>query len=182
MTLQSQRLLYFLKMFKKRLWHDCISCCVPKRVRCRVFSVLLVLISLVYLVFQRTLLLNVSTKTLNASSSSLLTNPSQIENQNAWHNKDEGESLVACKLPEVDPFHPSVVQFIEDLGKLHCEGADYSSFENNVLRVEGEDIVSAQYRKIERAPGDDFSVVLSDPVRVRDTGGNPVPAWYFKGR
>ena len=168
-------------MFKNRVCHDCFSCCVPRRFRCLVFSVLLVLISLVSLVFQRTLLLNVSTKTFNASSNSLPTNPSQIENKNARHNKDGGESFVACKLPEVDPFHPSVVQFIEDLGKLHCEGADYSSFENNVLRVEGEDIVSAQYRKIERAPGDDFRVVLSDPVRVRNTGGNPVPVWYFKG-
>lgn len=168
-------------MFKNRFCHDCISCCVPKRVSCWAFSVLLVVITLVSLVFQRTLLLNVSTHTFNALSNSLLSNPSQIENLNAWHNKDDDESLVACKLPEVDPFHPSVVQFIQDLGKLHCEGAKYSSFENNVLRVEGEDIVSAQYRKIERAPGDDFSVVLSDPVRVRNTNGNRVPVWNFKG-
>ena len=166
-------------MLKNRVCHDCISCCVPKRVRCWVFSVLLVVIGLVSLVFQRTLLLNVSTHTPNALSNSLLTNPSQIEIKNAWHNKDEDESVVACKLPEVDPFHPSVVQFIEDLGKLHCEGAIYSSFENNVLRVEGEDIVSAQYRKIERAAGDDSTVVLSDPVRVLNTNGNRVPVWNF---
>lgn len=74
-----------------------------------------------------------------------------------------------------------MLQFIEDLGKLHCEGANYSSFENNVLRVEGEDIVSAEYRKIERAPGDDFSVVLSDPVRVRNTSGNRNPVGNYKG-
>lgn len=104
-----------------------------------------------------------------------------MESKNAWHNKDEDESVAACKLPKVDPFHPSVLQFIEDLGKLHCEGANYSSFENNVLRVEGEDIVSAEYRKIERAPGDDFSVVLSDPVRVRNTSGNRNPVGNYKG-
>ncbi|KAJ7392248.1 hypothetical protein OS493_013626 [Desmophyllum pertusum] len=56
---------------------------------------------------------------------------------------------------------------MKDLGKLRCEGASYSSFENNVLRVEGEGIVSAQYRKIERTPGDDFGVVLSDAARVQ---------------
>ncbi|KAJ7370610.1 hypothetical protein OS493_031346 [Desmophyllum pertusum] len=82
-------------------------------------------------------------------------------------NEDEGNSIVACKLPTLDPFHPSVLQFIKDLGKLHCEGANYSSFDKNVLRVEGEGIVSAQYRKIERTPGNDFGIVLSDPVSVQ---------------
>jgi len=164
----------FMKMFKNRDRHDCSSCCVPKRVRCRVFSVFLVVISLVSLVFQRKLLLNVSTNTF-------LTTSSLIENNDVWQNENEGDNFVACKLPEVDPFHPSVVQFIKDLGKLHCEGANYSSFENNVLRVEGEDIVSAQYRKIGRTPGDDFGVVLSDPVRVHNTSGNRVPVWNYKG-
>jgi hypothetical protein len=78
-------------------------------------------------------------------------------------------SEVACSLPVLDPFHFSVVQFTEDLGKLRCEGASYSSFENNVLRVEGElGIVAAEYRKIERTPGNDFGVVLSDPVKVQN--------------
>lgn len=75
---------------------------------------------------------------------------------------------VACSLPALDPFHSSVFQFTEDLGKLRCEGANYSSFENNVLRVEGEGIVSALYRKIERTSGDDFDVSLSEPVKVLD--------------
>ena len=80
----------------------------------------------------------------------------------------EGNASAACKLPVLDPLHPSVVQFVKDLGKLHCEGTSYSSFDNNVLRVEGEDIVSAEYRKIERPEGDDFKVVLSDPVKVQN--------------
>jgi len=37
-----------------------------------------------------------------------------------------------------------------------------------VLVVDGEGIVSAQYRKIARKPGDDFAVVLSDPLEVRN--------------
>ena len=81
----------------------------------------------------------------------------------------EDNGSAACKLPVLDPFHPSVVKFMKDLGKLRCEGKSYSSFENNVLRVEGEDIVSAQYRKIERPRGDDGGVVLSDPVKVQNT-------------
>lgn len=75
---------------------------------------------------------------------------------------------VACRLPTLDPFHSSVSQFTEDLGKLRCEGVNYSSFDNNVLRVEGEGIVSAQYRKIERTSGNDFDVSLSDPVEVQN--------------
>ena len=80
---------------------------------------------------------------------------------------DNGSAV--CKLPVLDPFHPSVVKFVKDLGKLRCEGLSYSSFENNVLRVEGKDIVSAEYRKIERVRGDDFKIVLSDPVKVENT-------------
>jgi len=83
---------------------------------------------------------------------------------------------VACRLPVLDPFHSSVVQFTEDLGKLRCEGTSYSSFENNVLRVEGEGIVSAWYSKIERTSGNDFDVELSDPVKIQhmSSGKNDV--------
>ena len=87
----------------------------------------------------------------------------------------------ACKLPVLDPFHPSVVNFMKDLGKLSCEGVSYSSFEDNVLRIEGEAVVSAQFRKIGRAEGDDFRVVLSDPVKVLNTSGGRASATDQKG-
>lgn len=195
----------FMKMFRSRSLRDCNPFCITKRVRVRVFAVLLVVVSLVSLVLQRTLLLKSSANTflsfttprienesrvlfsknegnsllqrtlpLNFSANTFLglTSP-RVENEShVWRSKNEGESYVACKLPELDPFHPSVIKFIKDLGKLHCEGTNYSSFENNVLRIEGEDIVSAEYRKIERTPGDDFGVVLSDPVRVQNKTGS----------
>ena len=93
----------------------------------------------------------------------------------------DGNKSIACKVPVLDPFHPSVVNFMKDLGKLNCEGVSYSSFEDNVLRVEGEGIVSAQYRKIERPQGNDFGVVLSDPVRVLNTSGSGALALDQKG-
>jgi len=77
-----------------------------------------------------------------------------------------GNTSVACRLPSLDPFHESVLKFVDDLGRLQCEGASFSSFENNLLRVEGEGIVSAQYRKIGRPSGDDFNVLHSHPVPV----------------
>ena len=58
----------------------------------------------------------------------------------------------------------------------------YSSFENNVLRVEGEGVVSAQYRKIERTPVNDFGVVLSDPVKVQSASGSLVATKIPKGK
>ena len=88
--------------------------------------------------------------------------------------KNFGNNSAACRLPNLDPFHSSVAQFMKDLGRLNCDGVSYSSFENNVLVVEGEGIVSAQYRRIARTPGDDFVVVLSDPLEVRNDSWSPM--------
>ena len=82
--------------------------------------------------------------------------------------KQIGNISVACRLPSLDPFHHSIIKFVKNLGKLQCEGASFSSFENNVLRVEGEGILSAQYRKIDRPSGDDFTVTRSDPIPIRN--------------
>ena len=133
--------------------------------------------SLIFL-YQGTPVLNFSTYNLSSSISSM-------EHADGLNKKDEPlrpDATEACRLPSLDPFHPSVVQFMKDLGELRCEGVSYSSFENNVLRVEGEDIVSAQYRKIERTPGNDFDVVLSDPVSVQKTGHSPGAAAGKKGK
>ena len=80
--------------------------------------------------------------------------------------KRVGNDSSACRLPHLDPFHPSILKFVKDLGKLQCEGDRYSSFINNLLEVKGEDIYSAKYRTIERPEGDDFKVVLSDPTSL----------------
>lgn len=80
--------------------------------------------------------------------------------------KQVGNTSVACRLPNLNPFHESIIKFVKNLGKLQCKGRSFSNFENNVLRVEGEDIVSAQYRKIGRPSGDDFKVTRSDPVPI----------------
>ena len=80
--------------------------------------------------------------------------------------KRVGNYSSACRLPNLDPFHPSILKYVKDLGKLQCKGDRYSSFINNLLEVKGEDIYSAQYRTIERPQGDDFKVVLSDPTSL----------------
>ena len=83
--------------------------------------------------------------------------------------KNVENSSIACRLPNLDPFHESVLKSVEDLGKLHCKGERFSSYENNVLRVEGEGIISAQYRRIGRPSGDDFNVLRSEPIPVKNT-------------
>ena len=80
--------------------------------------------------------------------------------------KRVGNYSSACRLPNLDPFHPSILEFVQDLGKLQCEGESYSTFANNVLEVKGNYISAVQYRTIGRPPGDDFNVELSDPVNV----------------
>ena len=80
--------------------------------------------------------------------------------------KRVGNLSSACRLPNLDPFHPSIVEFVKDLGKLQCKGERYSSFIDNLLEVKGEDIYSARYRTIDRPHGDDFKVVLSDAMSL----------------
>ena len=131
------------------------------------------------LVFHRTVSANASYKLRSPFSSTedvlvkknVGNNSSRMEgkSKDVVVEKNDGNITAACRLPDLDPFHSSVVNFMKDLGKLRCDGVSYSSFENNVLRVEGEGIVAAQYTKIQRTPGKDFDVVLSDPVKVQNT-------------
>lgn len=127
----------------------------------KIFVSLVGLVSFFSFFYQTILLLNHSAKHIPISSS-------LFRNKSLLGKRHDDNNFVACKLPELDPFHPSVIHFTKDFGKLRCNGASYSSFENNVLRVEGTGVVSVQYRTIQRPLGDDFGVVLSDPVRVRN--------------
>lgn len=77
-----------------------------------------------------------------------------------------GNYSSACRLPSLDPFHPSILKYVKDLGKLQCTGERFSTFKNNVLEVKGPGISAVQYRTIERPRGDDFGVVLSAPSNV----------------
>ena len=77
--------------------------------------------------------------------------------------KQVGNYSSACRLPNLDPFHASILEFVKDLGKLQCKGERYSTFVNNVLEVKGDGFATVQYRTIERPVGDDFNVTLSAP-------------------
>ena len=136
---------------------------VVKYLRFRAVAVLLGVLSLtsLALVFHKTFVFNSAYKIRRLD---------EIQaGDTVAETKNDENTNAACKLPVLDPYHSSVVQFIKDLGKLQCKGVSFSSFDSNVLRIEGEGIVSTQYRKIERPPGKDFGVVLSAPAKVQNT-------------
>ena len=165
-----------------------MRCCselyTKKYRRFRIFAVLLGVISLMsfalaFHVFHRM----ARTMRYKPLARQIVPDTSTKNKVNLRHMKENiTKSNAACKLPVLDPFHSSVIQFMKNVGKLRCSGVSYSSFENNVLRVEGEGVVSAQYRKIERTPGNDFGVVLSDPVNVQNRSGSRVAAKIPKGK
>lgn len=80
--------------------------------------------------------------------------------------KHVGNSSSACRLPNLDPFHPSLMKFMKDLGKLQCSGERHSNFRDNVLEVKGEGLHSVRYSVIGRPRGDDFHAELSDPIHL----------------
>ncbi|XP_020613792.1 uncharacterized protein LOC110052015 [Orbicella faveolata] len=98
--------------------------------------------------------------------------------------KRVGNYSSACRLPNLDPFHPSILEFVKDLGKLQCQGERYSTFINNVLEVKGDGFAAVQYRTIERPDGDDFNVTLSAPKRLLNiaekTTENPADEGLFR--
>ena len=161
----------------------CRSCSplyVVRHLRFRVFAILLGIVSLtsLALVFRRSMSFNTAYKLGSPLlpmeikdvlvKANVRNSSNEVKDLNAIKT-NVAKSSAACRLHVLDPFHSSVIHFMQDLGKLSCGGVSYSSFENNVLRVEGEGVVSAQYRKIDRPPGKDFGVVLSDPVVVQNT-------------
>ena len=168
----------------KKLCPRCGSgCFILKYLRFRIFAVLLGVISLVsYALLFHRMTRTMSHRSLANKIGVAITNTK--DKVNIAHIKEHitNYSNAACKIPVLDPFHSSVIHFMKDLGKLRCNGVSYSSFENNVLRIEGEGVVSAQYRKIERIPRNDFGVVLSDPVNVRSSSGSRPAAKIPKGK
>ncbi|XP_031550899.1 uncharacterized protein LOC116288272 [Actinia tenebrosa] len=71
----------------------------------------------------------------------------------------------SCKLPKLNPFHRSILPYIKNLQPLEC-GRSISTFEKDVLRVEGENIVSVYYRTLTRPDGNDDAVNISEPIEI----------------
>lgn len=169
-------------MITRLCLRSCSGFFILKYVRFRIFAVLLGVVSLVsYAQLFHRMTRTVSRKYLDNQIGVAVTNTKDKVNLSHSKENSTNQSNAACTLPVLDPFHSSVIHFMKDLGKLRCNGVSYSSFENNVLRIEGEGVVSAQYRKIERSPHNDFGVVLSDPVNVETTSGSRLAAKIPKG-
>jgi hypothetical protein len=79
--------------------------------------------------------------------------------------KDNTSVSAPCRLPSLDPLHKTVKDLMTNLGGLDC-GTLQSSFRNNTLHIEGDDIVSVSYRIIIRPAHNDFGSSLSESVSV----------------
>ena len=105
---------------------------------------------------------------LHFKADGILNSHGQFPKTRVKYVKHVGNYSSACRLPNLDPFHLSIMEFMKDLGKLQCTGERYSNFKTNLLEVKGEGISSVQYKIIQRPRGDDFKVELSDPIDVEN--------------
>ncbi|XP_028412226.1 uncharacterized protein LOC114535046 isoform X2 [Dendronephthya gigantea] len=78
----------------------------------------------------------------------------------AENNKDS----VSCRIPELDPFHPSIMQYIKETGKPYCPGTTYGSLWDGKLKFIDPNILSASYRPVLR--NGDFSHKLGPAVEI----------------
>lgn len=78
-----------------------------------------------------------------------------------------------CKLPNINPYHISILPFMKNLRPLDC-GKPSATFENNVLKFEGFNVVSVHYRTITRPDGDDNAVNVSEPILFPNLLDNPL--------
>ena len=44
---------------------------------------------------------------------------------------------IKCRIPEIDPFHPSIMQFIKDTPYPKCIGTTYAVLKDATLNFEG---------------------------------------------
>ena len=44
---------------------------------------------------------------------------------------------IICQIPEIDPFHPSIMQFIEDTPYPNCTGTTYGVLKDATLNFKG---------------------------------------------
>lgn len=79
----------------------------------------------------------------------------------------------SCKLPNLNPHHESILPFMKNLQPLEC-GVASASFENNVLRFEGLNVISVHYRTIKRPDFDDNRVNVSEPIELPNLLANPI--------
>lgn len=69
-----------------------------------------------------------------------------------------------CRIPELDPFHPSIMQYIRKTNSPSCSGTTYGTLWNGTLKFTDSNVVSATYRPIRR--DGDFKYSLGPSVSV----------------
>ena len=78
--------------------------------------------------------------------------------------RQQASQGIACSLPNIDPFHESIMINMKKYGELHCPGPLYSNLysSGNILRVQGENISRITLSSIGRPPRSDFHFELGN--------------------
>ena len=48
---------------------------------------------------------------------------------------------ISCRIPELDPFHPSIMQFIKDTPYPNCPGTTYGVLQDGTLNFTGKSLM-----------------------------------------
>ncbi|CAB4002754.1 uncharacterized protein LOC113676100 isoform X1, partial [Paramuricea clavata] len=96
------------------------------------------------------------------------------------HVMNVTSDTVACRIPKLDPFHPHAMKLVEDLSNpLRCKTEQKAILSGGELNITGTDVAHASYRYISRTD-DDFSFLISDPIKILTWKQFPVPHEYIE--
>ncbi|XP_065067083.1 uncharacterized protein LOC135692729 [Rhopilema esculentum] len=73
---------------------------------------------------------------------------------------------IACKIPQIDPFHNLALKELKDVGKITCSKKRLASVQNGTLVLGVSSIRYAHYQFIQRPKDNDLEYMLSDPVQL----------------
>ncbi|XP_028412791.1 uncharacterized protein LOC114535693 isoform X1 [Dendronephthya gigantea] len=77
----------------------------------------------------------------------------------------KNDSDLACRLPEIDPFHPSIMKLFSDVANPNCaKHKSYGKLVNGKIQFLDPEVISANYRRIIRQG--DFKFILGKSVPV----------------
>ena len=74
---------------------------------------------------------------------------------------------ISCRIPEIDPFHPSIMRFIKDTPYPNCTGTTYGVLQNGTLNFKGKSKVLVWKDKIHSFLFSFPTTALNDSVKSK---------------
>lgn len=81
-----------------------------------------------------------------------------------------------CLIPKIYPFDQQAMQLVKKTDRLKCVSKKQATLQGGYLIITDPNVTSISYRKVNRVPGNDFSVSLGEPVDLLNLPGlRPMP-------